>query len=366
MNLKHLKDNELLSNTKELVQNERQLLTKILHHLLEVERRKLYSDLGYPSLFAYAVNELKYSEGQAGRRIQATRLLKELPQIEMKIESGELSLSNISQAQSFFREVKNTDSTQKMKAEDKLKVLASLENKSAREGQRVLIQVQPTLALPKERARVLSDTHTEVRFVISDELSGKMEELRALLGTKGAAMGLAELIECMTEICIETLKIKRFGKKRVLSEEKSSNDPMPISPSVDSPSVGAAPGATPTSEPQATEFMNECRNHDRSHGHSHRRSQVYGPDPENQMTQVEQAKKSPRYISEAVRYQIWERDSGQCCICGGRRSLNIDHIKPVALGGGSEPDNLRLLCFHCNQRQAIKVFGVDHMSSTRV
>ena len=49
MNLKNLKDNELLFQTKQLVQNERQVLTKILHHLREVERRKRFSDLGYRS-----------------------------------------------------------------------------------------------------------------------------------------------------------------------------------------------------------------------------------------------------------------------------------------------------------------------------
>jgi hypothetical protein len=30
----------------------------------------------------------------------------------------------------------------------------------------------------------------------------------------------------------------------------------------------------------------------------------------------------------------------------------------VALGGGSNLENLRLLCFHCNQRAAINIFGV--------
>ncbi|NCN42230.1 hypothetical protein GW916_13385 [bacterium] len=103
MNLKILKDGELLKQTKELVRNERQLLTQILQHLREVERRKLFSELGYQSLFEYAVKELNYSEGQAGRRIQAMRLLKELPQLESKIASGTLSLSNISQAQIYFR-----------------------------------------------------------------------------------------------------------------------------------------------------------------------------------------------------------------------------------------------------------------------
>ncbi|MCB9026576.1 MAG: hypothetical protein H6625_09690 [Bdellovibrionaceae bacterium] len=68
----------------------------------------MFLDLGYQSLFEYTVKELKYSEGQAGRRIQAMRLLKEIPEIEKKIESVALSLTSISQAKAFFREVKKS------------------------------------------------------------------------------------------------------------------------------------------------------------------------------------------------------------------------------------------------------------------
>ncbi len=54
----NLKDQELLNCTKTLVEKERQMLTEILYHLREVERRKLFCDLGYQSLFEYGVKEL--------------------------------------------------------------------------------------------------------------------------------------------------------------------------------------------------------------------------------------------------------------------------------------------------------------------
>jgi hypothetical protein len=78
---------------------------------------------------------LHYSEGQAGRRIQAMRLIKEIPEIEQKIESGALSLSNISQAQSFFRDISaGTESggPKIVTQETKLRVLERLENKFSR------------------------------------------------------------------------------------------------------------------------------------------------------------------------------------------------------------------------------------------
>lgn len=237
MNLKHLKDEELLSHTQQLVKSEREVLTKILHHLREVERRKLFSDLGYQSLFEYAVKELKYSEGQAGRRIQAMRLIKEIPEVEEKIATGKLSLSNISQAQSYFREAKKmgghsklqnlesktSEPQKKLETKDKLRILESLHNKSAREGQKILIQMQPQIALPKERERVLSETHTEVRFVMTVELKNQLQELRSLLGPKSANMNLAELVGYMARVSLHDLKIKKFGKKRVSIEIDKKN-----------------------------------------------------------------------------------------------------------------------------------------------
>jgi len=98
MDLRACRDNELLSQIKAYVQSERDVLVKILHHLREIERRRLFCDLGYRSLFDYAVSELRYSEGQASRRIQAMRLIKDIPEVEAKIATGELSLSNVHQA----------------------------------------------------------------------------------------------------------------------------------------------------------------------------------------------------------------------------------------------------------------------------
>ena len=104
MNLKSVSDQILLNETDRLVQQERELLIEILRHLREIERRRLFSALGFKSLFEYAVRRLKYSEDQAGRRISAMRLMKELPEIEEKIEAGSLTLTNLGLVQSLFRQ----------------------------------------------------------------------------------------------------------------------------------------------------------------------------------------------------------------------------------------------------------------------
>ncbi len=345
MNLRHLNDRELLTLTKELTQKERHLLTEILQHLCEVERRKLFCDLGYQSLFEYAVKELKYSEGQAGRRIQAMRLIKELPELENKIASGSLSLSNISQAQSYFREARKNihdsvvksgevTTTDNLKSSDKLKILESLENKSAREGQKILMALSPEVHLPNERERVLSNSQTEIRIVLTEEVMSKLEELRSLLGAAGAAMRVADLIDYMAGVSIEALKDKKFGKNR-----GKSNVAMNYQEEDQADWEMAESAGTPTPEAQRCKKLT-----------------VIAQNPEPQVTREGRA---TRYIPKIIQHQMWQRDQGKCCNCQSQRNLNIDHIQPLALGGSSEVQNLRLLCFSCNQRAAIKIFGVE-------
>ena len=41
--------------------------------------------------------------------------------------------------------------------------------------------------------------------------------------------------------------------------------------------------------------------------------------------------------------------------CGSSHLLQVDHVFPYALGGGSDPPNLRLLCFaHHRERHAAR------------
>ena len=60
-----------------------------------------------------------------------------------------------------------------------------------------------------------------------------------------------------------------------------------------------------------------------------------------------------RHIPAAVRRRVWLRDGGRCRYrdplsgrrCNSSYLLQIDHLLPVAQGGGEDPANLRLACF---------------------
>ena len=99
-NLKQISDETLLNETQKLVHQEREILSLVLHHLREIEKRRLYSKQG--SLFEYATKVLKYSEDPAYRRIQAMHLVKEIPQIEEKLEEGTLTLTHLGMAPSLY------------------------------------------------------------------------------------------------------------------------------------------------------------------------------------------------------------------------------------------------------------------------
>src|ERR1700744_1417080 len=100
-NLKVLSDIQLLEGTQMLVKEERRIGTAILHRLREISKRRLYSELGYSSLFSYCTDELKYPEATAFRLVNAMKLLVEFPEVEKKVQEGLLSVTTLAQVQSY-------------------------------------------------------------------------------------------------------------------------------------------------------------------------------------------------------------------------------------------------------------------------
>lgn len=56
-------------------------------------------------------------------------------------------------------------------------------------------------------------------------------------------------------------------------------------------------------------------------------------------------------VSRRLRFEILRRDRHTCRYCGAAApdvSLTVDHVIPVTLGGGDEPQNLVTACAACN------------------
>lgn len=57
-------------------------------------------------------------------------------------------------------------------------------------------------------------------------------------------------------------------------------------------------------------------------------------------------------ISRLIRMAVWDKTDGHCAYCGERMNpfskFHVDHVHPVADGGGDEMDNLWPACQPCN------------------
>lgn len=70
-----------------------------------------------------------------------------------------------------------------------------------------------------------------------------------------------------------------------------------------------------------------------------------------------------RYISKAVRDEVFERDRGRCQLCGSTSNLEFDHITPFSKGTPATAGNLQLLCHQCNRMKRDKTKKCPECSS---
>lgn len=206
MNLKHLTDKALLSDTKKLADTYRRVTAELLHHIREIEKRKLFSELGYSSLFSYVVQELGFSDSSAIRRIKAARMLEEIPEIESKIQSGELNLTQIGMASNAFKQENITD------LKFKKEILATIENTSSRTCEKTLLEIiTPNQPKPLPRLNI----------IITEEELSLYNELRGLLAHS------PNFWEKVFSIAIENIKTQKFKLNATRTKDQGDSRYVP-------------------------------------------------------------------------------------------------------------------------------------------
>jgi 5-methylcytosine-specific restriction endonuclease McrA len=327
MNLKNLSDEALLIQTKKVAFEERKMTLQVLHHLKEVSFRRLFARIGYSSLHQYTIHELGYCGSSASHRVDAMRLLSDIPEIEKKIEEGDLSLTTIAKAQTFF---KKEDFSPEKKAE----IVKSLEGKSVREVEKELLKNtdQPNLHL-KERIKPVTPDRTEIKFYATDETCQELEKLRALFPGKTISEVISHAIQLGLKASDPAQKKVREPKKALAAEQPRVKESV----AAEQLSKGSVTAEQVSTQSVAAQQGN---------------------------TQKSQPAKHSRYIPRPIRKAVWVRDKGMCTFtsetgrkCGSRYRAQCDHIIPWALGGPTTVENLRLLCFHHNQYERERIFG---------
>jgi hypothetical protein len=313
MNLKNVADEKLLLDAKHYSKQERELLTVVLYHIKEVERRRLFSTLHYESIFEYAMKDLAYSQDQAGRRVAAARLLEELPEIEEKIKSGALNLTTLGMAQTLFQREKKVTG-KPFTSEQKAEVLKNIEQKTTRQADTIVWSFSSVpKPLVKETIKVVSEELAEYNFSATKVTQEKIKKLKGLLAHKNPAISLGELIDKLCDLGLETwdpgqktVKLRRVAAPRLINSQGKITNSM-----------------SEVSGFQAIAFCSRAE----------------------------------------ISRQVWEKAKSRCENCGSTYALQEDHILPRAKGGASTLNNLRLLCRPCNQRAAIDQFGFKKMAS---
>jgi hypothetical protein len=139
MKLKYLHSKELLERTQNLVAEERRVTLALIEHLEEIQARRLHSELGYESLWAFCTQYLGLSEGAAQWRIAAMRLARDVPEAREALQSGALSLSNAARVQG-FRQVQKKKG---LEPSDPRELIQKMENLSQRECEAKLLKLAP-------------------------------------------------------------------------------------------------------------------------------------------------------------------------------------------------------------------------------
>lgn len=308
--VKQMNDQQLLANTDKLVSEERRITLEVLQHLREIEIRRLFVDLGFDSMYKYCIQRLKYSEGEAQRRLSSARLLRELPEIESQIQSGNLNMTNLSAVQSFVRAEKLADKP--LTREMKLELITAVENKSTRQVKTELIQQSHQPALLADKFQMSATVNlpvvlTKFETTLTNENLELLQEFRNLY---------AHDLQDLSNHSVLTFLLKKAVQHK-------------------NQKLGLVEKAT--REPNA-------------------------PLPSAANAKVEKQRKP---LTAKVKRMVWKR-ANACCEhsdvktkirCSSKFALETDHVIAVALGGSNEIENLQLLCRAHNSRRSVKTFG---------
>jgi 5-methylcytosine-specific restriction endonuclease McrA len=292
---------------------------EVLHDLNEMERRRLYLDRGYSSLFDYCVRKLKYSSSAAARRIQAARCIRRYPIVLRMLESNELSLTTVAS-------IANILTPQNCET-----ILQRVRGVSCRQVERILCEYRSPVAF-RDRMRpvrvITPGAGSEIKqfsqFLADDEFVVLLEEVRDLMSRDGHRPAMVEVLKAALK---EYRNRHSPAARQIRREAKTSSTSVGTS---SAPRIGAA-------------------------------------SPDSRRRECDDASKS-RHIPDEVRDAVFARDQGRCAFvagdgtrCDSRHGLQIDHIKPFCAGGTHDLSNLRLFCAAHNRRAAEVTLGTQVM-----
>ena len=129
--LQHVSKGELLRDFSALVDKDRGNAANMLAYVAEIDRRKLYLEHAYPSMFAFCTKRFRMSEAVAAKRIRAGRAACRFPCILGMVRRGELHLSGVHQLAGHLTEDNHRE------------VLRRAKHRSMREIEELIAEIAP-------------------------------------------------------------------------------------------------------------------------------------------------------------------------------------------------------------------------------
>ena len=288
MSFHHLSHNDLIANFSDLVQKELQITAQVLACIAEIDRRKLYLEKGYSSLFDFLVRDYGYSPGAAMRRVDGARLLRELPDVKEKIERGTLTLSQANQIQRAAREMKKAERA--LSTKEKQELIVQVEHASKKETEKIIAERLNLPALPIQKETLHRDASVTLTLTFSAEQIEMLEQVRNMVSHAVNSQNWSEL-------CVYLAK-KELARR---TNTRSTNS-------------RSTKTATPSN------------------------------------SNVAATVKTRRALPARVRKTLLNTDA-RCQYknhkgeqCHSSRYLQIDHIQSISSGGSNDIENLQILC----------------------
>ena len=316
----------------------------------EINARRLYVPAGYPSMYAYCLHGRHMSEDRADKRIRVARAAREFPAIDHAVAEGRVHLSAL-----FLLAPHLTPDTVDA-------LLAAATHKSKAQIELLLVARFPKPDLPAlvQTIRVPTpDQRPITRVEQSDQPAPASSELPPAPGRVVPVDSLNTMMSMepltvppalLTKVA--PLSAKRFGVQFTM--DQPMHDQLRYVQSL--LGVTVAPGDLA----RVIALGLDCLQ-DRLEKQKFGKCAKPG---------TQRGSKHTRYIPREIKRAVWKRDGGRCTFVSesGRRCeerTSVDHVDPVARGGESTTDNLRLLCRAHNKYAAELVYGNEFMRGKR-
>ncbi len=368
-----LSDSNLVSCFENLVRSERKITAQVLECIGEIDKRKLFLEKGYTSLFDYLVKDFGYSPGAAMRRIDGARLLNELPEISEKFESGILTLSQATQVQRASRELKKTKN-KTINSAQKRELLSQIENLNQKETEQTLADLLNLPVMPVQKEVVHKNHSVTLTITFSAEQIQILEQAQNMISHSVPHKSWADTLTYLAQKEISRRTSIRLEKTitAATAVEKQSNKKKIAEKTFQANHATQTNHANPTNHAIQDKYDIQT-NHTNLNNHAIQYNYAIQTNHANRTnfttranyaiqnnyaTQTDQSTHSPnqrntfkrRAIATRVRKKlihplaVCEHKDSKGRRCLNTRFLQIDHIQSLSRGGTNHLDNLQVLC----------------------